>query len=459
MRQLARLALALPAAAALLATTAPGAMAAGTPHGHTATHKPPPAKKTPAQNQPAQNAPTGPTRGAPHPPGHCTSRPATGVRRLKTEPWAQQALDFSSVWPETTGRGITVAVVDSGVDWTPQLAGRVSYIDETGAGPADCVGHGTAVASIIAASDRRNRGVPFYGVAPGARILSVKVNSGENGYARLLAKGIHDAAANGAKVINVSIQGPDTPGLYRAVRFAQQSGAVVVAAAGNDTPGSGHGPYFPAAYPGVLSVGAVDQTGTVTSYTDTRTPISVSAPGANVASAWPTGFSPDNQGTSFATAFVSGEAALLRAADRRLTAAQVVSRIIATADGTIGAHSGAGMIDPVQALTSVLPAPAGPAQGSLPPVSVPRVPAGDPLARTVAISVTGGAIGAAALVVIGAMVLPHGRRRRWRPGRVDLRAITSQPTDAGSDWGDEPAVGHELIGPEAGDAPRSLPSP
>lgn len=460
MRRAARLALAvLPAAAALLAGAAPGAMAAGKPHGNTASYSPP-ASHQPAQNTPAHTStPAGPHPGAPRAPGGCTSRPPGGVSRLKGEPWAQQALDFSSVWPVATGRGVTVAVVDSGVDYTSQLAGRVSYIDETGTGPADCVGHGTAVASIIAASDERHRGIPFYGVAPAARILSVKVNSGENGYARLLAKGIFDAARYGAKVINVSIQGPNKPALHNAVIYAQRHDAVIVAAAGNDNPGGNQkGPFYPAAYPGVLSVAAVDQTGAVTSYTDTRTPIAVSAPGANVASDWPTGFSPDDQGTSFATAFVSGEAALIRSADRKLGAAQVVRRIIATSDGTIGAHSGAGVINPVQAVTSALPTRPGPVPASSPAVSVPRVPAGNPLTRTVAVSVIGGAIVVAVIVVICAVVLPHGRRRHWRPGRVDLKALGSKPDLTGSDWGDEPAIGHQLIGPQAGDAPRSLPS-
>ena len=97
---------------------------------------------------------------------------------------------MAGVWDVAQGRGVTVAVVDSGVDYSPQLAGRVSAIDLTGQGPRDCVGHGTAVASLIAASDAQPRGIPFYGVAPAARILSVKVNTGETGFSRLLAQGI-----------------------------------------------------------------------------------------------------------------------------------------------------------------------------------------------------------------------------------------------------------------------------
>jgi type VII secretion-associated serine protease mycosin len=381
-----------------------------------------------------------------------------GRARLTGEPWAQQALQFSSVWNLASGRGITVAAVDSGVDYSPQLAGRVSYIDVTGQGPADCVGHGTAVASIIAAGDARARGIPFYGVAPAARVLSVKVNTGENGYSSLLARGIRDAAAAGAQVINVSVQTPvNTPALQAAVAYALSRNAVVVAAAGNDNPGSSAvGPFYPASYPGVLSVAAVDQTGAVTSYTDTRTPVSVAAPGANVASAWPGGFSPANQGTSFAAAFVSGEAALVRSAYPRLTAAQVVSRIEDTADGPTGSHTGAGMINPIQAVTAVLPPPAASSPVPPQPVSVPRLTQPDPLARTVALSVTGGAIAAAVLVAIGAAVVPRGRRRRWRPGRVDVAAAASAPAATGSDWGE----GDGLTGPGLlGTAPSGTAGP
>jgi type VII secretion-associated serine protease mycosin len=343
------------------------------------------------------------------------------VHRLSGEPWAQRALDVTGVWNLTRGKGVTVAVVDSGVDYTPQLAGRVSYIDVTGKGPGDCVGHGTAIASLIAASDARSRGIPFFGVAPSARILSVKVNATDYGNPRLLAVGIRDAASAGAQVINVSVQyAADLPVLRAAVLYAQHRGAVLVAAAGNDTPGKRPGPYYPASYPGVLSVGAVDQTGALTTYTDRHTPVSVTAPGANIASAWPGGYSPDNQGTSFATAFVSGVAALVRAAFPKLTAAEVVRRIEATADGSTGAHTGAGMVNPVQAISAVLPTPSLSPSATPQAVAVARPARADPFTRALALSISGSALAAAALVAVGAVVLPRGRQRRWKPATRGL---------------------------------------
>jgi membrane-anchored mycosin MYCP len=382
-------------------------VAAATPSGT------PPA--TPQATVPARPQPPAvpqPVALLPRPAAGCP--PQLGVRRLTRPPWAQQALDITGAWAASRGRGVTVAVVDSGVDYSPQLAGRVTEINLTGQGPRDCVGHGTAVASIIAASDARGRGVPFYGVAPAARILSVKVNTGDTGTTRLLAQGIRDAVADGAQVINVSIQtAASSPALRAAVAFALRRNAVVVAAAGNDNPGGGVGPYYPASYPGVLSVGAVDETGTLTGYTDRKTRVSVTAPGANIASAWPGGYNPASQGTSFAAAFVSGVAALVRAAYPRLTAAQVVGRIEATADGPTGAHTGAGMINPVQAVTAVVPAAAAQAAG--PPVPVPQPPARSPVTRTMALSIAGGAAALAALVIALAAVVTRGRRRHWRP--------------------------------------------
>jgi type VII secretion-associated serine protease mycosin len=378
----------------------------------------------PPTQQAAPPGPPKPVRGMPEPSANCLSQ--RGRTHLTIEPWAQRALGFSSVWDLTRGQHVTVAVVDSGIDYTPQLAGRVSRVDLTGGNGQDCIPHGTAVASIIAASDARARGIPFYGVAPAAHILSIRVQQQEgtggqtNAQRRKtlmdIARGIRYAVAEHAKVINVSIQvSASYPALRAAVEFALRHNAVVVAAAGNDNPGGGQGPFYPASYPGVLSVNAVDRHGQLGGFDAGRTPVSVTAPGVNVASDYPGGFDPSNNGTSFATAFVSGEAALVRAAYPRLTAAQVVHRIIATAAGRTGAHTGAGMINPVQAVTAVLPQQ--PAASPRPhQVRMPRPRALNSLTRTVALSVTGGALLTAALVAIAAIVVPQGRRRHWHPG-------------------------------------------
>jgi membrane-anchored mycosin MYCP len=340
--------------------------------------------------------------------------------RVTQEPWAQQALAFSNVWPLTEGQGVTVAVVDSGVDYSTQLVGRATAIDLTGTGLADCVGHGTEVAAIIGASDIQRQGVPFEGVAPAARILSVKVTNSENGGSPLLlAEGIHDAVLLGAQVINVSITSPNTPELRSAVEFALKRHVVIVAAGGNDGTTTGTGPFYPASYPGVLSVGAVDSGGELATFSDQKSRVAVTAPGVDVTSASPGGYQQDDlNGTSYATAFVSGIAALVRYRYSGLTARQVVARIEATADGGTGPGTGNGLVNPVEAVTAILGA--GSAQSPSPlataPVPVSRALPPDRTARS-ALEVAGGSLGVAALVALGAVVGREGRRRRWRAKR------------------------------------------
>jgi len=370
----------------------------------------------------------------PGPEGDC---PGThGIAAPKSTPWAQQALGYSSAWRLTQGAGVTVAVVDSGVDANPQFGDRVTVgPDLAGATAgdvppgADCVGHGTSVASIIAAAPQAS--VTFAGVAPQASILSIKITNSDNFPGQVTAQAIRDAVNLGANVINLSLAtNVSTPALLAAAQFAQARNVVVVAAAGNDDPDGVVGPFYPAAYPGVLSVGAIGPDGSLASFSDTRTPVSVTAPGVNVTSAYPGTFpqayNPGDNGTSFATAFVSGVAALVRAAYPGLGEAQVVTRITATADGPAGPGTGRGMVNPVQAVTAVLPAAAlatgtgalaaAAAAGPEGRVPITRASAPDQATRTVAVSVAAGAAGLAVLVVAAALVLPAGRRRHWRPG-------------------------------------------
>jgi membrane-anchored mycosin MYCP len=380
---------------------------------------------------PAAPAVPRPVAELPGPTQNCPGLPAAS--RVTHEPWAQRTLGFSAVWPLTRGQGVTVAVVDSGVDYSRQLAGRVTAIDLTGTGLRDCVGHGTEIAAIIAASDLQAQGMPFEGVAPAARILSVKVNSQETGSELLLAEGIRAAVLRGAQVINVSITSPSSPALRSAVEFALKSNVVVVAAGGNDGTTAGAGPFYPASYPGVLSVGAVDPSGALAPFSNQRSHVVVTAPGVDVTSAFPGGYQQDDlNGTSYATAFVSGVAALVRSRYPRLSARQVFARIEATADGGTGPGTGHGLVDPVEAVTAILPG--GPARWPSPPatapVSVSRALPPDRTARP-ALAVGGGSLGVAVLVALGALVFREGRRRRWRAGRAPDSASEGP---AGGPW-------------------------
>ena len=323
---------------------------------------------------------------------------------------------------------MTVAIVDSGVDANPQFGDRVIPGPDLVAGTkpgippgADCVGHGTAVASIIAAAPVP--GVSFTGVAPAARILSVKISGTDTFPTSVTPQGIMDAVQFGADVINLSLATPDdVPALRNAVEYALSHNVVVVAAAGNDLPQGGTGPFYPAAYPGVLAVGAVGPGGVLARFSDRHTPVGVTAPGVNVTTAYPgtfpAAYDPAQNGTSFAAAFVSGVVALVRSAHPGLNAAQVVARIEATAHGAAGPGTGHGLVNPVRAVTAVLPAEQPRMRRRRPG---PRRPAGS--ARTVALAVIAGSFGL--LVVVVTAVLAARRRRRAgpsgrpRPGRQD----------------------------------------
>ena len=347
-------------------------------------------------------------------------------------PWAQRELGFASVWKRTRGAGVTVAVVDSGVDANPQFGDRVIPGPDLVAGTkpgippgADCVGHGTAVASIIAAAPVP--GVSFTGVAPAARILSVKISGTDTFPTSVTPQGIMDAVQFGADVINLSLATPDdVRGLRNAVEYALHHNVVVVAAAGNDIGqggtdandgndgnqgNEGTGPFYPAAYPGVLAVGAVGPGGVLAGFSDRYTPVGVTAPGVNVTSAYPgtfpAAYDAAQNGTSFAAAFVSGVVALVRSAHPGLNAAQVVARIEATAHGGTSPGTGHGLVDPVRAVTAVLPAE----QASAARDQATAAPSGIS-ARTVALAAIAGSFG---LVVVVLAVLVIRRRPETGP--------------------------------------------
>ncbi|MFI8943124.1 type VII secretion-associated serine protease mycosin [Streptomyces syringium] len=293
---------------------------------------------------------------------------------IRTQEWALDALRTQDAWKTTKGAGITVAVLDTGVDeGHPDLEGQVlpgKDLVGFGARRGDraWARHGTAMAGIIAGrghGDDNADGV--LGIAPEAKILPVRVILEDKDPARprartarggALADGIRWAADQGADVINLSL-GDDSDSAHpepredAAVRYALSKGAVVVASAGN---GGEHGDHisYPAAYPGVIAVAAVDRYGSRAAFSTRRWYATVSAPGVDVVIADPDRRYYEGWGTSAAAAFVSGAVALVRAAHPGLSPAQIRDLLTSTArDTPRGGRSdavGAGLVDPAAAI-------------------------------------------------------------------------------------------------------------
>lgn len=235
-----------------------------------------------------------PARAAPT----CATSPAP-ARPVAAVPWPQQRYAPQRLTPLATGAGVTVAVIDSGVDRRhPQLRGRVldgaDFLDPGGDGTRDCAGHGTGVASIIAAGE--DAGVAFRGLAPGVRILPVRVSeqqvvegreSGRTVSAAGFARAVRWAVDHDADVLNLSVVlYADDPDVRDAIDYAVRRDVIVVAAAGN-LHDSGDPLPYPAAYDGVLGVGAVTPTGTRATFSQTGTYVDLVAPGSDVLMAAP----------------------------------------------------------------------------------------------------------------------------------------------------------------------------
>jgi type VII secretion-associated serine protease mycosin len=319
------------------------------------------------------SAPT--ASAAPPPPdtGQCTYP----GKPYKGRPWALQRVLLDELWRQSTGKGVRVAVIDSGVDTkNPQLKAAVDtrsglnvlpkgLKDEQGTplprgneyGTADTVGHGTKVAGIIAA--RPASGTGFAGLAPGATIIPIQQNDAEgHGDAITLATAIEHAIAQKARVINISQDTANatepTPILRRAVDKALNAGIVVVASAGNDGLGGNVKPTFPASYPGVLAVAASDRNNERAAFSQSGDFVGVAAPGVDMVSTVPGGGHCTDNGTSFSAPYVTGVAALLRSKHPDWTRRQIVTQIQQTAERAVPGHDrlvGWGVVDPVRALT------------------------------------------------------------------------------------------------------------
>jgi subtilisin family serine protease len=202
---------------------------------------------------------------------------------------------------ENWGRGIKVAVIDSGIDAShPALKGaevaEISLIK----GEAPSPGHGTAVASIIVGNSENQKGI-----APAASILSVRVlNKDGEGDSFTVARGIVEAVDRGADVINMSLGGDASSSvLEQAVQYAQSRGVSVVAAVGNE---GQEGVAYPARYDGVVGVTSLDANGQSSGFANYGKGVDIGAPGVGVYTAWADEEIVSFSGTSTASAFVAG---------------------------------------------------------------------------------------------------------------------------------------------------------
>ncbi len=233
---------------------------------------------------------------------------------LRDQQWALGTIAAYDAWDITTGGPVVIAVIDTGVDANhPELAGRVlsGFNAITGSPNAsDDNGHGTAVAGIIAASADNGSGI--VGLCWGCIILPIKACL-SNGRCRdsSVISAIRWATDNGARIINLSLGGSSpSPALHEVVRYASERGVLIVAASGNER-AEGNTPNYPAAYPETLAVGATGYGDEVTGFSNTGDFIDLVAPGVDIATTIPNNGYVLATGTSFASPFVSGAAALI----------------------------------------------------------------------------------------------------------------------------------------------------
>ncbi|MFD5592063.1 type VII secretion-associated serine protease mycosin [Streptomyces griseorubiginosus] len=301
-----------------------------------------------------------------------TVAPAAFADQTRRDQWALQTLQAESVWKISKGKGITVAVIDSGVNAEHvDLANNVlkgkDFVDGDNDASPVMDDHGTGMASVIAGHGHGPGAADgVMGLAPEAKILPIRVNiEGGSGF----ADEIRYAVDHGASVINISMFIKDPryefggpPEDLEAISYALDHDVLIVAGSGNDGD-SNIG--FPADAPGVLAVGGVNKNGTIWEDSNYGPSVLLTAPATRIVGAsWPGDKLRIADGTSDATAFVSAAAALLRSKFPDLTAGQIANRLTQTAVLPKSAQGlalpdekyGYGTIRPLAALSDDIPA-------------------------------------------------------------------------------------------------------
>ncbi|UUN31178.1 type VII secretion-associated serine protease mycosin [Streptomyces sp. FIT100] len=297
---------------------------------------------------------------------------------IRSRQWHLDAMGADEIWKVSTGKGVTVAVVDSGVDATngdllgQVLKGKDLAPDEAGDERTDYDGHGTGMAGLIAGTGQSGGGDGAYGLAPGAKILPIRLPDAEwagntpakiKEFNRIAPEAIRYAADEGAQVINISqkvLEG--SPELTAAVKYALGKGSLIFAGTGNDGDDS---PGYPASTPGVVGVGAIGKDLKKTDESQWGPQVDFAAPGEEMVAACggATGIC-RTHGTSDATALASATAALIWSKHPEWTNNQVLRVMLNTVGAPTSGNKrndyiGYGAVRPLRALKT--PGDPGPA--------------------------------------------------------------------------------------------------
>ncbi|MFF7038016.1 type VII secretion-associated serine protease mycosin [Streptomyces griseus] len=297
---------------------------------------------------------------------------------MRSKQWHLDVMKADEMWTSSTGEGVTVAVIDSGVDDSnPDLVGRVLRGKDLAEGDpgdehTDTDGHGTGMAGLIAGTGERDGGQGAFGLAPGVKILPIRVTQKANNQAQWLKAfntsvpaAIRFAVDSGAKVINISMaveQGSQN--LDESVAYALSKGSLVFAGVGNDAE-KGNEALFPAATPGAVGVGAVGRDLARADFSQYGAQVDLAAPGEEMVHACGGGSGLcESSGTSDATAIASASAALIWSKHPDWTNNQVLRVMLNTAGGPVSGKKrsdgiGYGIVRPRIALKT--PGDPGPA--------------------------------------------------------------------------------------------------
>ncbi|MFD5033789.1 type VII secretion-associated serine protease mycosin [Streptomyces sp. NPDC058405] len=299
---------------------------------------------------------------------------------VREQQWHLDAMKADEIWKISTGRGVTVAVLDSGVDDSiPDLQGQVlegkDFSELSGDENRDIDNHGTGMAALIAGTGKRGPTQGSYGLAPGAKILPVRIQyaaerlmekNANDTFAKSMSEAIQFAADSDAKVINISVaysEGGSTE-LTGAVKYALGKGKLIFAGVGNNG-AKGNEVQYPAATPGVVGVGGLDKDAARMSVSEYGPQVDISAPGKDITNACTGGTQLcEGTGTSSSTALASASAALIWSKHPDWTNNQVLRVMLNTASGVKGGAKrsdqvGYGAVRPLLALTT--PGDPGPA--------------------------------------------------------------------------------------------------